>query len=129
MENIQLDINNLSFVIPLPMEVQGAVEEFLSATDSAPIFLNLNQRKYVLMSEEDFLEVLEFDDEIQRQKVEQEQFQRAKQQKQADDTMDMVMKLLQQAELSTEQVAHLTEVMAAHYTLAVHRQYYGGEEV
>lgn len=132
MNTLEFSIENLPVVLLLDDTNLKMMEEYISVGDTIPLSITIKNQDFVLLSEENFEELMEMDCETCYQEMKKEFCRCAEVKKDShldsDSIIASVMKLLREANLTAQQVADLTEVLAAHYTLAKQLESYGGEE-
>ncbi len=136
MKIMELKLEHLNFLLPLPEQAQKDADEFLGMADTVPIAVTLNGENFVLMKEENFEELLSMDEndfpcedceDCENEgtapcslQVTEEEMGYA--------TVSLVLGLLEDVTLNSHQLAHLEEIISAYQLLATAREIYGGED-
>lgn len=131
MEMMKLKLEHLHFLLPMPEEARKEAEEFLGMADVVPLALTINGDKFVIMKEESYEELLTLDEteeDFYDSEYESTYGKEVTEEELGYATVSLVLDLLEDVALTTEQLSHLEEIIAAYQLLATAREIYGGEE-
>lgn len=144
MNIIKFSIENLDFLLHVPDSKVPEMNAILSSSGEIPLEVTLNEKNFVMMSEEKFAELLELDDdyydseytedfmedceeEITIDEIDSILLRLIHKEYLGDTLLSSVMSSLDEKNISVAQLSRLEQIVSAQHLLAIEREKLGEE--